>query len=45
MATLEVRWLRTPDYYARDAWRGKWATEGGGSLINQAVHAIDWLLG
>lgn len=44
LAALDLRWLRTPDYYARDAWRGKWATEGGGCLVNQAVHAIDWLL-
>ena len=44
LGSLELRWLRTPEYYARDAWRGKWATEGGGCLVNQAVHAIDWLL-
>jgi UDP-N-acetyl-2-amino-2-deoxyglucuronate dehydrogenase len=44
LGSLEVRWLRTAEYYARDPWRGKWATEGGGCLVNQAVHAIDWLL-
>ncbi len=44
LGSLEVRWLRTPEYYARDPWRGRWATEGGGCLVNQAVHAIDWLL-
>ena len=32
---------RGPEYFAQDAWRGKWATEGGGVLMNQAVHAID----
>lgn len=34
-------------YFASAAWRGRWATEGGGVLINQAVHFIDiflWLL-
>jgi predicted dehydrogenase len=39
---------RTRDYYARDAWRGRWDTEGGGVLVNQAIHAIDmfqWLMG
>ena len=31
-----------------DPWRGKWATEGGGVLMNQAVHSIDhfqWFMG
>jgi UDP-N-acetyl-2-amino-2-deoxyglucuronate dehydrogenase len=35
-------------YYERDAWRGRWDTEGGGVLVNQAIHAIDmfqWLMG
>jgi predicted dehydrogenase len=43
-----VRFSRPPSYYQRDAWRGKWATEGGGVLVNQAVHAIDmfqWYMG
>jgi len=44
LGSLEVRWLRTREYYARDPWRGRWDTEGGGCLVNQAVHAIDWLL-
>jgi predicted dehydrogenase len=39
---------RSPEYFGSAAWRGKWATEGGGVLMNQAVHAIDqfqWFLG
>jgi predicted dehydrogenase len=39
---------RSPDYFRSADWRGKWATEGGGVLMNQAVHAIDqfqWFLG
>ncbi len=43
-----VRLWRGPDYFARDLWRGKWATEGGGILMNQAVHSIDhfqWFMG
>ena len=31
-------------YFARDAWRGTWQGEGGGALMNQAVHMIDMLL-
>lgn len=45
---VNVLWNRDPEYYEQSNWRGKWATEGGGSLINQASHSIDlvsWLLG
>ena len=41
-------WLRGKEYYAKDEWRGKWDTEGGGVLINQALHTLDlmqWLVG
>jgi len=44
----QTRIWRPREYFARDAWRGKWATEGGGALMNQAVHAIDlfqWYMG
>lgn len=40
--------MRTQDYYDRLAWRGTWRDEGGGLLINQAIHSIDlyqWLGG
>jgi predicted dehydrogenase len=37
-------WYRTDDYYRSGPWRGTWAHEGGGVLINQAIHAIDLLL-
>jgi len=39
-----VEWFRTQEYYDGSPWRGKWATEGGGALINQAIHTIDLLL-
>jgi len=35
---------RDEAYYARDAWRGRWDTEGGGVLTNQSPHNIDFLL-
>ncbi|MCA1645965.1 MAG: Gfo/Idh/MocA family oxidoreductase [Chloroflexi bacterium] len=35
---------RDEAYYRRDAWRGKWDSEGGGVLMNQAPHNIDLLL-
>lgn len=40
--------LRNEAYYNSAAWRGTWAQEGGGVLINQAIHTIDlmlWVLG
>ncbi len=47
-ATASVTWYRNAAYYACGAWRGKWDTEGGGALINQALHTLDlvqWLVG
>jgi predicted dehydrogenase len=35
---------RDEAYYRRAAWRGRWDTEGGGVLMNQAPHNIDFLL-
>jgi predicted dehydrogenase len=43
-----ARLHRDRAYFARDAWRGKWDTEGGGALMNQAVHVVDllqWYMG
>ena len=37
-------WHRDAAYYASGDWRGKWATEGGGVLINQAIHTLDLLI-
>lgn len=37
-------WRRDESYYVSEAWRGKWATEGGGVAINQALHTLDLLL-
>jgi len=48
LAECAVRIWRSPEYFAADPWRGRWATEGGGVLMNQAVHALDlfqWFMG
>jgi predicted dehydrogenase len=41
-STVEVAWRRRADYY-EVPWRGKWATELGGVLLSQAIHALDML--
>ncbi|MHA6532018.1 Gfo/Idh/MocA family protein [Paenibacillus sp. BAC0078] len=38
-----VTWQRNEAYYRDSPWRGKWATEGGGVLINQTIHTLDLL--
>lgn len=42
-AYATVVWNRSDKYYASGDWRGKLTTEGGGALINQAIHTIDLL--
>ena len=41
-ADAYVKWYRSSDYYSRPI-KGSWATEGGGALINQAIHQVDLL--
>lgn len=45
----QVKWHRTDEYYLQNGgWRGTWAMDGGGSLMNQSVHTIDlmqWFMG
>ncbi|MCX7714918.1 MAG: Gfo/Idh/MocA family oxidoreductase [Clostridia bacterium] len=36
-----LAWKRTGDYYLNSDWRGKWDKEGGGLLMNQAIHTLD----
>ena len=36
-------WFRTDAYYRSAAWRSTWRGEGGGVLLNQAIHTLDVL--
>jgi UDP-N-acetyl-2-amino-2-deoxyglucuronate dehydrogenase len=36
-----VKWYRSKDYYQAAPWRGTKALDGGGALINQAIHTVD----
>jgi len=43
-----IKWFRPQSYYDSCDWRGTWAKEGGGALINQSIHTIDalqWIMG
>jgi len=44
LASGRVKWYRPPEYYGGSRWRGTFALDGGGALINQAIHTIDLLL-
>lgn len=47
-AKCEVTWHRDFFYYKESEWKGKLKYEGGGVLINQAIHTIDlicWIVG
>ena len=41
-ADAYVKWFRSAEYYSRPI-KGSWAVEGGGALINQAIHQVDLL--
>ncbi len=38
-----VTWNRSREYYTKSNWKGTWEKEGGGVLINQAIHTLDLL--
>lgn len=47
-AQMIATWCRSQAYYQSASWRGTWAGEGGGVLVNQAPHQLDifcWLAG
>ncbi|MBC8009031.1 MAG: Gfo/Idh/MocA family oxidoreductase, partial [Burkholderiales bacterium] len=47
-ADVRIPWYRTQEYYDSGDWRGTWALDGGGCLMNQGVHTVDlmlWLCG
>jgi UDP-N-acetyl-2-amino-2-deoxyglucuronate dehydrogenase len=38
-----TKWFREQSYYDSGSWRGTWALDGGGALINQSIHYVDLL--
>ncbi|MET1007252.1 MAG: Gfo/Idh/MocA family oxidoreductase, partial [Propionibacteriaceae bacterium] len=47
-AMASMAWYRSQQYYDQGDWRGTWALDGGGAVMNQGVHTVDllrWFLG
>ena len=47
-ARMSVTWDRSDDYYNKSDWKGTWEMEGGGVIIDQAIHTLDlmrWFIG
>jgi len=47
-AVASVPWWRSQAYYDSADWRGTWAMDGGGAVLNQGIHTLDllvWFLG
>lgn len=42
-ADLYMKFHRSQDYYDSSDWRGTWAMDGGGALMNQGIHGVDLL--
>jgi len=38
---IYMKYHRDREYYIRSPWRGTWAMDGGGALMNQGVHGVD----
>jgi UDP-N-acetyl-2-amino-2-deoxyglucuronate dehydrogenase len=44
LADAFLKTYRSQAYYDSAGWRGTWALDGGGALMNQGVHGVDLLL-
>jgi predicted dehydrogenase len=44
LADVYMKYYRSQAYYSSASWRGTWALDGGGALMNQCIHGIDLLL-
>lgn len=43
-ADIYMKYYRSPEYYGASNWKGTWAMDGGGALMNQGIHGVDILL-
>lgn len=40
-ARVTLTWCKPDSYYALSDWKGTWDKEGGGVVIDQAIHSLD----
>jgi UDP-N-acetyl-2-amino-2-deoxyglucuronate dehydrogenase len=48
LSSAYIKWWRSDAYYTSSSWKGTWALDGGGAMMNQGIHAVDllqWLVG
>jgi len=48
LGSVLIPYYRPQSYYDQAEWRGTWALDGGGVLMNQGVHLVDllvWFMG
>jgi predicted dehydrogenase len=48
LGLVNLPYFRSQAYYDQAAWRGTWALDGGGVLMNQGIHQVDllaWFMG
>ncbi|MEZ5278124.1 MAG: Gfo/Idh/MocA family oxidoreductase [Opitutaceae bacterium] len=48
LCSAYIKWWRSQAYYDEGGWHGTWALDGGGAMMNQAIHYVDllqWLVG
>jgi len=48
LCSAYLKWWRDQAYYDAVDWRGSWALDGGGALMNQGIHGVDllqWIAG
>lgn len=41
---VRIPWWRADEYYSGSSWHGRWDMDGGGALMNQSIHMVDWLV-
>ena len=43
LGEARAKTYRSQDYYKSSDWKGMWAMDGGGALMNQSIHVVDLL--
>ncbi len=44
LADVSMKYFRTAEYFKNAGWRGTWAMDGGGALMNQCIHGVQLML-